>query len=123
MRRDRCAETSASAVAAEFVDVALGVGISYHENSPGDGNTYALNASTGALLWRYTTEEFSSPAVANGVVYIGSGDNNVYALNASTGALLWKYTTGAPVESSPAVANGVVYVGSDDFPVYAFSLP
>ena len=28
----------------------------------------------------------SSPAVANGVVYVGSGDSNVYALNASTGA-------------------------------------
>ena len=37
----------------------------------------------------------SSPAVANGVVYIGSGDGNVYALNASTGAKLWSYATGS----------------------------
>ena len=60
------------------------------------GGLYALNASTGALLWSYNTEgqARSSPAVANGVVYVGSLDNNVYALNASTGALLWKYTTG-----------------------------
>src|SRR5215471_1523390 len=36
----------------------------------------------------------SSPAVANGVVYIGSGDHNIYALNASTGAKLWSFTTG-----------------------------
>ena len=63
----------------------------------------------------------SSPAVANGVVYVGSTDNNIYALNAGTGALLWKYTTGA-VQSSPAVANGVVYVGSTDGNVYAFGL-
>ena len=54
---------------------------------------------------------YSSPAVANGVVYVGS-DDNVYALNARTGALLWSYTTGEYVVSSPAVANGVVYVGS-----------
>ena len=54
----------------------------------------------------------SSPAVANGVVYVGSNDGNVYALNASTGAMLWSYTTGGGVYSSPAVANGVVYVGS-----------
>jgi outer membrane protein assembly factor BamB len=33
----------------------------------------------------------SSPAVANGVVYVGSVDHNVYALNASTGALLWSF--------------------------------
>ena len=50
---------------------------------------------------------FSSPAVANGMVYVGSEDNNVYALNATTGAKLWSYTTGGEVLSSPAVANGV----------------
>jgi outer membrane protein assembly factor BamB len=34
-----------------------------------DGNVYALNARTGALLWKYTTGGTveSSPAVANGV--------------------------------------------------------
>ena len=65
---------------------------------------------------------YSSPAVANGVVYVGSDDGNVYALNASTGAKLWSYTTGSYVDSSPAVANGVVYVGSSDGNVYAFGL-
>ena len=57
---------------------------------------YALNASTGALLWSYTTgnDVGSSPAVANGVVYVGCNDDNVYALNAHTGALLWSYATG-----------------------------
>jgi len=38
------------------------------------------------LKWSYTTRNFvlSSPAVANGVVYVGSYDRNVYSLNAST---------------------------------------
>jgi outer membrane protein assembly factor BamB len=38
--------------------------------------------------WSYTTgsDVESSPAVANGVVYVGSEDGNVYALKASTGA-------------------------------------
>jgi outer membrane protein assembly factor BamB len=41
---------------------------------------YALNASTGALLWSYATQGGvqSSPAVVNGVVYFGSG-GSVYA--------------------------------------------
>jgi outer membrane protein assembly factor BamB len=65
----------------------------------------------------------SSPAVANGVVYVGSYDGNVYALNASTGSKLWSFATGNLVDSSPAVANGVVYVGSYDHNVYAFGLP
>ena len=76
------------------------------------------NAST--KLWNYPAGAavISSPAVANGVVYIGSRDNsNVYALNAKTGTKLWSY-----VSSSPAVANGVVYLGSYDGKVYAFGL-
>jgi len=46
-----------------------------------DQNVYALNASTGSLLWKYTTNSDvpSSPAVANGMVYVGSDDGNLYA--------------------------------------------
>ena len=76
------------------------------------------------LKWSYATGGVdSSPAVANGVVYVGSYDHNGYALNARTGAKLWSYTTGNEiVHSSAAVANGVVYVSSNDGNVYAFGL-
>jgi len=75
------------------------------------------------VRWQYTTGDrvYSSPTVANGVVYVGSNDNNVYALNASTGALRWQYTAGAATPSSPAVAKGVVYAGSYDNNVYALN--
>ncbi len=74
------------------------------------------------LKWRYTTglNVFSSPAVANEVVYVGSEDGHLYALNAKTGAKLWSYATNF-VDSSPAVANGVVYFGSTDDNVYALN--
>ena len=75
------------------------------------GNFYALNASTGALLWSASNDAQSS-AVANGVVYVGGG--GLYALNASTGALLWSYPVGGIVLSAPTVANGVVYFGNVD---------
>jgi outer membrane protein assembly factor BamB len=79
-----------------------------------DSNVFARKASTGALLWSYAIVNqgvFSSPVVANGVVYVGShfGSPNVFALNASTGALLWSYDPHQNVYSSPAVANGVIY--------------
>jgi outer membrane protein assembly factor BamB len=61
----------------------------------------------------------SSPAVANGVVYIGSNNGYIYALNAASGIQLWNYSTSNPVWSSPAVVNGVVYIGSTDGNVYA----
>ena len=63
----------------------------------------------------------SSPALANGVVYIG-GNQNLYALDAATGKVLWTYATGNTIQSSPAVVDGVVYVGSNDENVYAFGL-
>ncbi|MDQ1448566.1 MAG: eukaryotic-like serine/threonine-protein kinase, partial [Actinomycetota bacterium] len=64
----------------------------------------------------------SSPAVSNGVVYVGSQDGDLYALDAAgrvhcSGipklcAPLWHAVIGGQVLSSPAVANGVVYIGS-----------
>ncbi len=80
-----------------------------------DSNLYALDARTGALVWKRTipSYQFSPPAVSNGVVYVGSCDKNLYAVDAKTGNVLWTYTTGACVFTSPAVVNGVVYVGSD----------
>ena len=60
-----------------------------------DTTVYAVNAATGAPRWSYTTggHVTSSPAVANGVVYVGSQDKNIYALNAVTGSKLWSYPT------------------------------
>ena len=48
-----------------------------------DYNMYALNDITGALLWQYRTggPVYSSPSVADGVVYVGSDDSNIYAFH------------------------------------------
>src|SRR5215472_4885911 len=79
------------------------------ENVLGPGNVSGLTQA-----WHYPTSGpvYSSPAVVNGVVYIGSFDHNVYALRAATGAKLWSHRTAGAIMSSPAVARGVVYVGS-----------
>lgn len=64
-------------------------------------------------LWTFTTAGpvETSPAVVDGIVYVGSNDGCVYALNAADGTLIWNYSTGGPVQSSPAVVDGVVYIG------------
>lgn len=63
----------------------------------------------------------SSPAVANGILYVGSLDDKIYALSATTGAAIWTTPTQGAVVSSPAVVNNVVYVGSYDDKVYALN--
>jgi len=92
------------------------------ENGIGSGNVSTLGqvwtAATGGAV-------DSSPAVVNGVAYVGSTDGKLYAFKASgcnspPCAALWTGTTGGPVDSSPAVQNGVAYVGSADGKLYAF---
>lgn len=64
----------------------------------------------------------SSPAVVDGVVYVGSVSPVVpeggalHAVEAATGDELWRLPTlpGDGIFSSPAVAEGVVYAGSYD---------
>ena len=49
------------------------------------GHVYALNASTGNQIWSYETggAMYSSPAVVDEVLYVGSMDSNVYAFGSS----------------------------------------
>jgi len=94
----------------------------FHHDLSHTGYSTSKAPNTNNTIWSYTTGDdvFSSPAVADGKVYVGSMDRNVYCLNASTGDFIWNYTTGSSVLSSPAVADGKVYVGSEDGKVYAF---
>jgi hypothetical protein len=61
----------------------------------------------------------SSPAVSNGVIYVGSDDHNLYAIDAATGEEMWRFTLDNRVYSSPIVSKGVVYVGSVNGNIYA----
>lgn len=79
-----------------------------------DSYAYAFNAKDGTQTWRSAKISDvipGAPAVANGVVYVGSKDTNVYALDAKTGSSLWHYNAGGAIYSSPQVVNGVLYAG------------
>src|SRR5271163_571689 len=47
------------------------------------------------IKWQFHTngQVFSSPAIADGMLYIGSSDHFLYALDAATGNLKWKFKT------------------------------
>jgi outer membrane protein assembly factor BamB len=72
-------------------------------------------------LWRVRTNGkiTSSPAVVDGVLFVGSYDSYVYALDAESGERRWRFKTGGEVASSPAVSAGMVYIGSNDGNLYA----
>jgi len=87
----------------------------------GGGPLYALNSSTGDVIWSYPASGVrSSPALVDGIIYFGSFElGTVIALRASDGSVLWSTPIGTDVGSSPAVEKGVVYIGSDRGDVYA----
>ena len=75
----------------------------------------------GELKWKFETGGpiRSSPALANGTIYIGSRDFSLYALDAETGEKKWEFQAESRIESSPTVVNGLVYVGSNAGRLYA----
>ena len=86
------------------------------------GNAGAnITSPKGTLKWTFTTggPVHSSPAVVDGIVYVGSRDGYIYALDAVTGEKIWAFKTESWVESSPVVVGGVVYCGSNDGTLYA----
>ena len=66
--------------------------------SANTAGVYALNAETGAQLWRSPKEGslpvMAAPAVVDGVVYVNAEDGNLYALDSATGELLWEVAPG-----------------------------
>ncbi|HEV3334558.1 MAG TPA: PQQ-binding-like beta-propeller repeat protein [Bryobacteraceae bacterium] len=102
--------------------------------------TYAVDASTCALKWKYSRPGPTRRLGVNrGVAYLdgklfrGSGDAHIFALDAETGQLGWEATLGDPADAesvpmAPIAWNGIVFAGNaggDNFGVtgriYAFS--
>jgi outer membrane protein assembly factor BamB len=107
--------------AAEADAVAVGNGRVFATST--DGKVYAFDASTGTLIWSFSTGSsfVSTPAVANGIVYVGCENKIFYALRAASGTPIWSATTGSQIEGSPAVAGGVAYIASEDGNLYAYN--
>lgn len=76
----------------------------------------------GKGLWTFATRARveSSPAIADGRVFVGSNDGRFYVLNLTNGAKLWEFDAGAPLSASPAIANGRVVIGTQDGRLYCF---
>jgi outer membrane protein assembly factor BamB len=93
----------------------------------GDRLFYALNETTGLPQWPAQQIGggliYSSPVLANGVLYIASMSNktNLAAIDPATGNVLWSYKMTSPAENSPTVSNGILLQGDDAGMLYAFT--
>jgi outer membrane protein assembly factor BamB len=101
-------------------------------SSSSDNAVYAFHALTGAVIWRFQTENLfpdadvgTGPAISppgvnelvNGAAYVIGKNGILYGLNLSTGAKLWEFRIrdDAPgsgsTRSSPALAGDRLYLG------------
>jgi len=86
-----------------------------------------IDLSAQKTLWEYGNEKkggafFSSPAVNDHVVIIGSRDRFVHCVNRENGELIWKFRTRDDVDSSPVICGNRVVVGSSDGRIYILDL-
>jgi outer membrane protein assembly factor BamB len=85
----------------------------------------AFDVVGGKVAWVYEDRAlpfFSSPAVNERLVLIGSRDKHLHAIDRTSGEAVWKFQTGGRVEGSPVVFTDGVVFGSSDGRLYAAGL-
>jgi len=74
----------------------------YHSAGPTQSPTVRWTFKTAGPI-------VTSPAIADGVVYIGSMSGHLHAIDQQSGKEKWNFKSRMPIASSPAVADGTVY--------------
>jgi outer membrane protein assembly factor BamB len=96
------------------------VGTGSAEEATGEATIAALDAKTGEDLWRVETEGYvSTPAIVDGVLYVGTGiqqsedvqEGALLALDTTDGTELWTFPL-AGIASDPVVIDGHVYISA-----------
>jgi outer membrane protein assembly factor BamB len=83
-----------------------------------NSNVYALEATTGRVLWKRAFNRASggpNGLAAEGDRLFGATNTEMFALAASTGQILWRRritTSRQPIDIAPLAANGLIYTSS-----------
>ena len=105
------------------------VGDAVYFGSSATHQVYALDAASGRVRWRFTTDGpvRMAPTVADGRVYVGSDDGRVYCLRAADGKVVWTFAAAPspemligngrmisvwPVRTGGVVEGDVAYFGA-----------
>jgi outer membrane protein assembly factor BamB len=74
---------------------------------------WCLDAATGKEVWKCALKRFcmSTPAVANGLVFIGDWGRTLHCVDAATGKECWTHELRGEAWGSPFVADGKVHLG------------
>lgn len=96
-----------------------------------NGQVYAVDRIDAAsLVWSYISggdDFYSSPAIEDSLLFIGSSRNGgaegaMHAVRLSNGTVQWRYPTPGAVLSSPAAYSGNVIFGCNDYKLYCLDI-
>ena len=99
-----------------------------------DGNIYVGNydnvfikadIKSEKILWEYNESDspyFSSPAISDDYIIVGSRDEHVHCINRNDGKKVWTFPTLGEVDSSPVICGDKVIFGSEDGNIYMIKL-
>jgi eukaryotic-like serine/threonine-protein kinase len=103
----------------ELLSPAVADGIIYSGGA--DLNLYAINATSGADIWRFPLGSLlrNSPAISDGIVYAPDMNRILHAIYAANGTEKWQFSPpdNAGLWGAPVIADGVIYIdgGGDRF--------
>ncbi len=90
------------------------------------GNQFlCADVARGKILWTYKDREypfFSSAAVGEHHVVVGSRDKRLHCLRRKDGKQRWVFQARGKIDSSPVICGEKIVVGSDDGRLYVISL-
>jgi len=95
----------------------------FRGNALSQGVAKSLLPEKPDLLWEFEVKEGAfevTPAIVDGVVYVGDLDGALFALNLKDGKQVWKSTIESGFVSSPAYRDGRIYLGDYDGVFYCF---
>ncbi len=87
---------------------------------------YALQATSGSVLWKRNTgySFVAQPAVAGSVVIAGDRGGNMFACAVATGKTLWTAAANGPIDVAPVIYHSKAFIaaGAGDRGIYALSV-
>ena len=87
-----------------------------------EGQVFALDRTTGKVLWKnkLITEVSGAVGAGYGLVLLGTLKGDVIALDSESGEEKWRAKVNSEILSAPAVNGDIVVVQAQDDTVYAF---